>query len=255
VEAPCFLCGSAAARPVWSTADRAFGVPGVYTVARCLDCGFLYQRPRIRDEWLAACYPDDYPRHREASPRAPWRGSPGRQRAVRWALAHGLGYGHLGGERATLVARVRARLLLRRLRWDCPAWIGQGRYLDVGCGSGAALGVARALGWTAAGIEMDAAAAERARRFSGEIFVGDIMAAPLPAGRFDALTKRHLILDFTKIILLAEGKALVPEAADRVWVTIVELKEDDWGIGGHTDWLRDYESALDTLGVELKPRL
>jgi phenylpyruvate tautomerase PptA (4-oxalocrotonate tautomerase family) len=77
----------------------------------------------------------------------------------------------------------------------------------------------------------------------------------LPAGRFDTLTKRHMMLDFTKIILLAEGKPLVPEAANRVWVTIVELKEDDWGIGGHTDWLRDYESALDTLGVELKARL
>jgi phenylpyruvate tautomerase PptA (4-oxalocrotonate tautomerase family) len=77
----------------------------------------------------------------------------------------------------------------------------------------------------------------------------------LPAGRFDTLTKRHMMLDFTKIILLAEGKALVPEAPNSVWVTILEIKEDDWGIGGHTDWLRDYESALDTLGVELKPRL
>jgi len=63
-----------------------------------------------------------------------------------------------------------------------------------------------------------------------------------------------MILDFTKIILLAERTPLVPEAANRVWVTIVELQEDDWGIGGHTDWLRDYESALDTLGAELKPR-
>ena len=75
----------------------------------------------------------------------------------------------------------------------------------------------------------------------------------LPAGRFDTLTKRHMMLDFTKIILLAEGKQFVPEAANRVWVTIVELKEDDWSIGGHEDWLRDYESALDTLGTDLKP--
>jgi hypothetical protein len=59
-----------------------------------------------------------------------------------------------------------------------------------------------------------------------------------------------MIRDFTRIILLAEGKPLVPEAADRVWVTIVELKEEDWAIGGHTDWLREYESALDTMGVD-----
>jgi phenylpyruvate tautomerase PptA (4-oxalocrotonate tautomerase family) len=76
----------------------------------------------------------------------------------------------------------------------------------------------------------------------------------LPAGRFDVLTKRHLILDFTKIILLAEGRPPAPESANRIWVTIVELKEEDWGIAGHVDWLRDYESALNTLGTELKPR-
>ena len=75
----------------------------------------------------------------------------------------------------------------------------------------------------------------------------------LPAGRFDALTKQHLIGDFTKIIMLAEGKSHFSEDANRVWVTIVELQRDDWGIGGHTDWLRDYESALDTLGEDLKP--
>ena len=74
----------------------------------------------------------------------------------------------------------------------------------------------------------------------------------LPAGRFDTLTKRHRILDFTKIILLAEGKPFTPEAANRIWVTIFEIKEDDWGIGGHTDWLREYESALNILGTDLK---
>src|SRR5260370_40019658 len=76
----------------------------------------------------------------------------------------------------------------------------------------------------------------------------------LPAGRFDTLTKLHLIHDFTRIIMLAEGKQYVSEDANRVWVTIIELKSEDWGIGGHTDWLRSYESALDTLGKELKPR-
>lgn len=76
----------------------------------------------------------------------------------------------------------------------------------------------------------------------------------LPAGRFDTLTKQHLISDFTKIIMLAEGNSHFSEHANRVWVTIVELERDDWGIGGHTDWLRDYESALNTPGTEVKPR-
>jgi phenylpyruvate tautomerase PptA (4-oxalocrotonate tautomerase family) len=76
----------------------------------------------------------------------------------------------------------------------------------------------------------------------------------LPAERFDTLTKQHMIKDFTKIIMIAEGKADDAEDASRVWVTILEIQRDDWGIGGHTDWLRDYESALNTLGTDLKPR-
>src|SRR5580700_7319380 len=35
----------------------------------------------------------------------------------------------------------------------------------------------------------------------------------------------------------------------RIWVHIIELQIEDWGIGGHTDWLRDYESALNVLGT------
>ena len=76
----------------------------------------------------------------------------------------------------------------------------------------------------------------------------------LLAGRFDRLTKQHLIRNFTKIIMLAEGKTLFSEDANRVWVHIVELQTEDWGIGGHTDWLRDYESALNVLGTDLQPK-
>jgi phenylpyruvate tautomerase PptA (4-oxalocrotonate tautomerase family) len=74
------------------------------------------------------------------------------------------------------------------------------------------------------------------------------------AGRFDRLTKQHVMQDFTKIIMLAEGKTHFSEDATRVWVTIVELQNEDWAIGGHTDWLRDYESALHTLGTDLTPK-
>ena len=169
VEAPCAVCGEGGADPVWATPDRAFAVPGHYTVVRCRGCGFLYQRPRVRDEHLAACYPDHYPRHQEPSPRMPIKGSKSRQRAARWALASGLGYEALRDARVSLLARLRGRRLLRRIRWSCPPWVGAGRYLDVGCGSGGALGVARALGWRVAGIEMDDAAAALARRFTDEL--------------------------------------------------------------------------------------
>ncbi len=193
VDAPCFVCGAPEADPLWSTPDRAFAVPGVYTVARCRACGFLYQRPRVRDEHLAACYPDHYPRHQEPSPRIPFKGSPARVRAVRWALASRLGYAALREAGTGLITRARAALLFRRIKWDCPPWRGQGRYLDVGCGSGGALGVAQALGWQVAGIEVDEAAAMKARRFSARVHTGDLVGAPFAAGEFDCVTAFHVL--------------------------------------------------------------
>jgi SAM-dependent methyltransferase len=114
-------------------------------------------------------------------------------RAARWALATALGYAPFADARASVLTRGRARLLRRRLAWSCPPWRGEGRYLDVGCGSGSALGVAQALGWRTAGIEVDVAAAEKARRFAAELHVGDVLAAPFGAARFDVITVFHVL--------------------------------------------------------------
>ena len=193
VDAPCFLCGSREADPLWTTPDRAFAVPGLYTVARCRRCRFLYQKPRVDDAHLAECYPDHYPRHQEPSPRIPFKGSAGRIKAARWALASGLGYSHFRDPSVGVITRLRARWLRRRIRWDCPPWQGQGRYLDVGCGSGGSLGAAKALGWQVTGIEVDDAAAAKARRFTDEIHVGDALTAPFAPGRFDVVTAFHVL--------------------------------------------------------------
>jgi phenylpyruvate tautomerase PptA (4-oxalocrotonate tautomerase family) len=67
----------------------------------------------------------------------------------------------------------------------------------------------------------------------------------IPSGRLDVLAKEGIIRDFTAIIMKTEGSGDDQEDARRVWVTINELDKDDWGIGGHTDWLRSYVSALD----------
>lgn len=69
----------------------------------------------------------------------------------------------------------------------------------------------------------------------GEPTVRQIALASRPKGR--------LIRDFTRAVLEAEGSENTPANARRVWVTIDELKAEDLGIGGHTDWLRDYTSA------------
>ena len=69
----------------------------------------------------------------------------------------------------------------------------------------------------------------------------------IPIRRLDVLAKSGLIRDFTRVVLETEGAENTPDYARRVWVTIMEIERDDWGVGGHTDWLRDYTSALDEI--------
>jgi phenylpyruvate tautomerase PptA (4-oxalocrotonate tautomerase family) len=70
----------------------------------------------------------------------------------------------------------------------------------------------------------------------------------IPANRLTSLDKRGIINDFTKVVLEAEGSQLTLENMHRVWVIITEIETDNWGIGGHRDWLRSYTSALDEVG-------
>jgi phenylpyruvate tautomerase PptA (4-oxalocrotonate tautomerase family) len=70
----------------------------------------------------------------------------------------------------------------------------------------------------------------------------------IPKGRLDLLPKQGPIRDFTKIMLDAKKSDDRRENGRRVSVTINEIACENWGVGGHTDWLRDYTSALDEIG-------
>jgi phenylpyruvate tautomerase PptA (4-oxalocrotonate tautomerase family) len=74
----------------------------------------------------------------------------------------------------------------------------------------------------------------------------------MPAGRLTTLDRHGIIRDFTKLVMIAEGSDMDPENTRRVWVTINDIERDNWGIGGGTDWLRDYESSLDSIHSELR---
>lgn len=64
-----------------------------------------------------------------------------------------------------------------------------GTILDIGCSSGAFLRTMKGESWKLYGIEMESLTAEKARAATGaDIFVGDALDAPFPAGSFDVIT-------------------------------------------------------------------
>ena len=68
-----------------------------------------------------------------------------------------------------------------------------GQLLDVGCKDGAFLCAAHSAGWTVAGVELSAAAAQPAHAAGLHVFVGALEAAPFAPGRFDVVTLWHII--------------------------------------------------------------
>ncbi len=70
---------------------------------------------------------------------------------------------------------------------------GPGRLLEVGAFDGLFLAAAAASGWGIAGTEIDAAAAEDARRRGADMHVGPLAAAPFGPAAFDAVALRDVI--------------------------------------------------------------
>ena len=129
----------AVACPLCRVAPRRFGVDfqGLQ-LARCAACGLQFQSPRpVFDDLVRAVYGPAY---------------------------------HPPGEH--VVDAVRRYQFERQLRWlERPAGAGR-RLLDVGCGSGAFLGFARARGWEADGTDVvvtPSAVATGARLWAGQL--------------------------------------------------------------------------------------
>jgi 2-polyprenyl-3-methyl-5-hydroxy-6-metoxy-1,4-benzoquinol methylase len=188
---PCPLCDAPDVTPRAWLRDVSLGVPGEFALARCDVCGLWQQNPRVRDAELERTYPDDYPRHTgdPELPKLMRDAGPG----VRRVLATRLGYRHLAVDDDGKGLRVSARLSTRRIVENFPPWTGKGRLLDVGCATGKFLRLMTTVGWQVAGIEIDSAAAAKARSVTPDVFEGDPVDAPFQPESFDVITSFHVV--------------------------------------------------------------
>lgn len=158
--AHCPGCGAPLrGRELLRSHDRLMGGPGEFSVLACASCGLASTQPRLRPEQFADYYPQTYYPERSA----------------RLSLA----------ERARLEAVVRFgpyRPLSRRT---------PGRMLDIGCGSGALASTFAGHGWSVAGVEPSAEAADRARAAGVEVHTGTLDDAPWQGPTFDAIVFNH----------------------------------------------------------------
>jgi ubiquinone/menaquinone biosynthesis C-methylase UbiE len=129
-----------------------------FRVLRCRDCTLTFVHPHPKREQLAAHYDGDY--YRE------WLSGQAARRSGIWR---------------------RRMARIERLK-------PTGRLLDVGCGEGTFLALARERGWQIEGTEISAYASDRvSARLGCSIFCGDMGDAGYPENSFDVVTTWHTL--------------------------------------------------------------
>lgn len=198
----CAVCeGSERTRWLDGLTDRIFhAAPGRWTLWRCNRCGAAMLDPRPTRESIGRAYSAYYTHDEPAKNFL----VPGERPDLAYKRASHLGhynrvYGHRFAEGAALGAwligasrwrRARAGQFIRHLP---PPRSDGARLVDVGCGDGGFLPVARLLGYAASGIEFDPAAAERARARGFEVHAGGVDDAAIAPGSVEQITLSHVI--------------------------------------------------------------
>ncbi len=199
----CLICGKEGEILYENLEDRLFGVPGRYGFRTCRDCEIIWQSPRPVKEEIEKCY-ENYYTHQAPPPFS--------ERIRRFAkfrdmlrnalLSEVWGYKQFKINRwwAPLVARVLYFIppLRERARFKMGVFllpfVGKGRLLEIGCGTGRYLGFMKKMGWDVTGIEMDKKACEIARQnFLINIIETDIESMEFKPDSFDAIVASHVI--------------------------------------------------------------
>jgi 2-polyprenyl-3-methyl-5-hydroxy-6-metoxy-1,4-benzoquinol methylase len=179
----CDVCGGARSRYLWALHFDAH--PGPFVLWRCLDCGVVFNAPRLNPEAIRRQYDADY--YIFSVPPA-----------RRWA---------------------RATQLYCRLLLPLEAPSGRRRLLEIGCARGELLLLARRRGWEVQGIELSPEPARWARReYDIPVEVGTVEECGPALGAFDAAIAADVIehvlspADFLRSIhgtLAAGGRAII----------------------------------------------
>jgi len=184
--APCDLCGACEWKTLFIASDRRHRKPGEFGVSQCLHCGHLQTNPRPSHESMRAFYPDDYSAHSISCHRV--------LRSQRDILlldkAQCLGF----------IGKMMLPIATYRFRQIVPLGlkVSKGTLLEIGCGTGWFLGLAKAMGWRAIGIDISQTACHKAASMWGVWAIcSQDFPLPFKSGSFRLVVMHHVLEHLT----------------------------------------------------------
>ncbi len=245
----CEVCGSNKHRFLFEGRDRIFGLPGVFGLVQCEECGLIFINPQPEGRELKEYYPKTY-----------YATRPSHYREYSWlrkrVLEDHFGYRqHRDSSKVTCFFEKMALLPFRlRYRNSIP-FIEQGRLLDVGCGNGTELYKLKSMGWEVYGVEVDEEASSRAKSKGLDVFTGELFEAKYPAHFFHVVRMSFVLehLPNPKETLLEIKRILLPQG--RIYISIQNARSLNYWLFGKRWFSLDIPRHLFSFTVKTIQKL
>jgi 2-polyprenyl-3-methyl-5-hydroxy-6-metoxy-1,4-benzoquinol methylase len=168
--------------------------PGKWNYWDCLGCQSLYLDPRPTQMSIGAAYAKYYTHsHDESVSFVRLMKDRLRNECLSQKLNANIEPRlHLPRVLNSVVAMIGKRVTVP-FGWASLTGRPKGRFLDVGCGAGLTVALARDLGWDAMGLEIDPAAVSQARRSGLNILQGTYAQLSQYEGQFDCIMCSHVL--------------------------------------------------------------
>ena len=187
----CPVCGSEDIQGGFSAKDHTVSKEA-FVIGKCNSCTFLFTQDVPAQDHIGRYYiSEDYISHSDT------------QKGLINKLYHAVRRRTLAGKKQLIQNRT---------------GIGQGRILDIGCGTGAFLHAMQEGGWAGIGLELDQSARSKAKELYNITALPSAEIYNLPDGQFDAITMWHVLehvhelqqyIDRLKNMISPDGKLFI----------------------------------------------